>query len=141
MFDNDWADAGKGWLEFLVYLGITLMFTVVNLVACRKDKILPWFNNVVGVWFAGLFVVFSLILLIRVGTKPELSFQPASFALAGWINQTGWSNGVVWFTGLVQAAYGLTAFDSVRVLMGGRYTSYCALKHLLILLFVGHSYG
>lgn len=113
MFNNDWAGASEGWVQFLVYLGITVLLTTINLVACRKDKFLPIFNNFVGVWFAGLFFVFSLALLISVGTKHSLSFQPASFAFGAWINQTGWSDGVVWFTGLVQAAYGLTAFDSV----------------------------
>jgi choline transport protein len=113
MFDNDWAGASEGWVEFLVYLGITLLVTAINLVSCRKDKALPYFNNFVGVWFCLLFLVFSLALLIAVGTKPALSFQPASFVFARWINQTGWSNGVTWFIGLVQSAYGLTAFDSV----------------------------
>src|SRR5271155_4935127 len=47
MFDNNWSGASTGWIQFLVYVGITLLFTVVNLVACRKDKILPWFNNFV----------------------------------------------------------------------------------------------
>jgi hypothetical protein len=32
------------------------------------------------VWFFGLFIVLSLVLLISVGTKSHLSFQPASFA-------------------------------------------------------------
>jgi choline transport protein len=113
MFDNEWEGASLGWVQFLVYVGITLLFTVVNLIACRKEKILPYFNNFVGVWFGGLFVVFSLALLISVGTTSDLSFQPASFVFGAWINQTGWSDGVTWFTGLVQAAYGLTAFDSV----------------------------
>ena len=113
IFENDWAGAGEGWVQFLVYLGITLVFTGVNAVACRKDPILPWFNNIVGIQFGTLFVVFSLALLISVGTKEGLRYQPASFAFGAWINQTGWPDGVVWFTGLIQAAYGLTAFDSV----------------------------
>ena len=113
IFDPDWAGAGQGWTQFVTYVGITLLFTVVNVVACRKDPILPWFNNFVGIQFGTLLVVFSLALLIAVGTKPELHFQPASFAFGGWINQTGWPDAVVWFTGLIQAAYGLTAFDSV----------------------------
>lgn len=113
MFDNDWAGADEGWVEFLVYVGITLLFTVINLIVCRKEKVLPYFNDFVGVWFCVLFVVFSLALLIAVGTKPDLSFQPASFVFGRWINETGWSDGVTWFIGLVQSAYGLTAFDSV----------------------------
>jgi amino acid transporter len=113
IFDPNWAGAGQGWTQFVTYLGITLLFTVVNAVACRKDPILPWFNNIVGIQFGTLLVVFSLALLIAVGTKADLHFQPASFAFGAWINQTGWPNPVVWFTGLIQAAYGLTAFDSV----------------------------
>ncbi|KAJ5819570.1 hypothetical protein N7474_005161 [Penicillium riverlandense] len=113
MFEPEWDGVNKGWLNFVVYIGVTLLLTVINVVGCRKDKVLPWINNFVGIWFSGLFVVLSLALLISVGVKPDLSFQPASFVFGNWINNTGWSNGVVWFTGLVQAAYGLTAFDSV----------------------------
>lgn len=113
MFVPDWAGANKGWLQFVIYLGYVFILTLINVVSCRREKVLPWINNFVGIWFTALFVVLSLVLLISVGTKEHLSFQPASFALGGWINATGWSDGVVWFTGLVQAAYGLTAFDSV----------------------------
>ncbi|THV72233.1 amino acid permease family protein [Aureobasidium pullulans] len=113
MYDPEWAGAGTGWVEFLVYFGIASLFTGFNLVACRNDKILPWFNNIVGIQFGALFIIFSLVLLICVGTKQGLEFQPPLFAFGAWINETGWPSGVVWFTGLVQAAYGLTAFDSV----------------------------
>ncbi|KGO69465.1 Amino acid/polyamine transporter I [Penicillium italicum] len=113
MFNPEWDGANKGWLNFVVYIGVVFVLTLINVVSCRKEKILPWFNNFVGVWFFGLFIVLSLALLISVGTKSHLSFQPASFAFGAWKNETGWSDGVVWFTGLVQAAYGLTAFDSV----------------------------
>jgi choline transport protein len=78
---------------------------------------LPWFNNIVGIQFTALFFILSLALLISVGTKQGLEFQPPSFAFGAWINETGWPSGVVWFTGLVQAAYGLTAFDSVCTLI------------------------
>ncbi|KAF2160658.1 hypothetical protein M409DRAFT_28800 [Zasmidium cellare ATCC 36951] len=115
MFEPEWAGADEGWVQFLVYLGITMLFTVANLVACRRDKILPWFNGFVGVWFVGLFFVFILALVICVGTKRGLTYQPASFVFGEWIRgpDVSWPDGVVWFTGLVQAAYGLTAFDSV----------------------------
>ncbi|CAM1508820.1 Fc.00g025590.m01.CDS01 [Cosmosporella sp. VM-42] len=113
MFDNDWAGASKGWVQFLVYIGITVFFTGFNLIACRSDKTLPYFNNFIGIGFISLFVVISMALLISTGTKPDLNFQPASFVFGAWINQTGWSDGVTWFIGLVQAAYGLTAFDAV----------------------------
>ncbi|KAJ5354830.1 Amino acid/polyamine transporter I [Penicillium brevicompactum] len=113
MFNPEWEGAGKGWLNFVVYVGVVFVLTLINVVSCRKEKILPWLNNFVGVWFFGLFIVLSLVLLISVGVKSDLSFQPASFAFGAWKNETGWGDGVVWFTGLVQAAYGLTAFDSV----------------------------
>jgi choline transport protein len=113
MFAPDWTGASEGWLEFVVYIGSVFALTLINVVGCRKEKFLPWLNNFVGVFFFGLFFVFCLALLISVGTKEGLQFQPASFAFGKWINQTGWPDGVVWFIGLVQAAYGLTAFDAV----------------------------
>ncbi|KAK9420517.1 putative Choline transport protein [Seiridium unicorne] len=112
LFDPDWEGGGTGWLEFLVFIGITALMSIINMVCCRRDSILPTFNNVVGVTFIGLFFVISLALLISVGTKDNLEFQPADFIFGAWLNQTGWSDGVTWFMGLLQAAYGLTAFDS-----------------------------
>ncbi|KAF6815514.1 hypothetical protein CPLU01_14097 [Colletotrichum plurivorum] len=112
LFDETWSAATTGWFQFLVYLGTTLILTVLNIVSCRRDKILPMFNNVVGITFVGLFFVIILALLISVGVRSGLRFQPASFVFGAWINRTGWSDGVAWFMGLVQAAYGLTAFDA-----------------------------
>lgn len=113
MLDESWTEGSKKWLKFVIYISITIVMTVSNIVACRRDWILRWFNNVVGAWFGAEFIVFALAMLISVGAKPALSFQPASFVFTQWINNTGWSDGVVWFIGLVQSAYGLTAFDSV----------------------------
>lgn len=109
----NWSGMDLGWLEFVIYFGVTLFMAGSNVVACRRDWILRWLNNFFGAWFGVLFVVFSLALLISSGIKPSLSFQPASFVFGRWINNTGWSNGVTWFLGLVQSAYGLTAFDAV----------------------------
>ena len=113
MFDTDWTAASKGWVHFLLYLGITWALTLVNLTAGRKDWILPTFNKVIGVWFVGLFVAFSLAMPISVRTNSDLAFQPASFVFWGWLNRTGWSDGVAFFMGLVQAAYSLTGYDCV----------------------------
>ncbi|CAK7200546.1 hypothetical protein SEUCBS139899_003243 [Sporothrix eucalyptigena] len=112
IFDNDWEGASTGWVQFLVYLAVTVFLTFLNLIFCRREKVLPMFNNFVGVCFVGLFFVFILALLITVGVRHNLAFQSGKFVFGTWINQTGWSNGVTWFIGLVQAAYGLTAFDS-----------------------------
>ncbi|KAJ6164265.1 hypothetical protein N7470_002937 [Penicillium chermesinum] len=113
MFNVEWTGASMGWLEFVVYIGLVFLLTLINVMGCRKEKFLPWLNNFVGVWFFGLFFVFCLALLISVGVRSELAFQPGSFVFGRWINRTGWPDGVVWFIGLVQAAYGLTAFDAV----------------------------
>lgn len=113
IFDPDWPYAGKGWLHFVIYVGMTLFITLINVVSCRKEQVLPWINNFVGTWYGLQFVVLSLALLISVGVKSDLSFQSAAFVFGNWYNQSGWPDGVVWFIGLVQAAYGLTAFDAV----------------------------
>ena len=113
MLDENWTGGSRKWLQFVIYLSITIIMTASNVVACRRDWILRWFNNVVGAWFSAEFIVFALAMLILVSVKADLSFQPASFVFGQWINNTGWSNGVVCFIGLVQSAYGLTAFDSV----------------------------
>ncbi|KJZ75285.1 hypothetical protein HIM_05211 [Hirsutella minnesotensis 3608] len=116
MFLDDAAAAASpwpGWVRFLVYLAITLLFTLFNLAACRRQSVLPAFNNFVGVFFVALFVVFVVALPAAVARNPRLAFQRASFVFGQWLNRTGWPDAVVWFLGLVQGAYGLTAFDSV----------------------------
>lgn len=112
MYDPDWAPASYSWVKFLLYLGVILLLTVVIAVSCRKDRILPGINSVIGAMFITLFLVFCLALLISVGTKPGLAYQSAGWVFGNWSNQSGWSGGVVWFIGLVQSAYGLTAFDA-----------------------------
>ena len=111
-FNPNWAPASWNWVRFLLYLAITAFLSLINHVACRKDRVLPWINNFVGATFILLFFVFALGLLIAVGAKSDLSFQSGSFVFGTWINSSGWPSGVTWFTGLVQSAYGLTAFDA-----------------------------
>lgn len=74
LYDPDWPVANYGWVKFLIYLAVILFLTVVNAVACRKDRILPGINSVVGVMFIMLFLVFCLALLISVGIKPDLNY-------------------------------------------------------------------
>ncbi|KFY97451.1 hypothetical protein V500_02061 [Pseudogymnoascus sp. VKM F-4518 (FW-2643)] len=113
IFDSDWNVANEGSLQFAIYVTITVIFTIINGIACRRDAVLPWFNNIVAIQFGTLFIVISLVMLISVGTHMDLHFESGDFVFGTWINQTGWSDGITWFTGLIQAAYGLTAFDSV----------------------------
>jgi len=108
----DWAPANYGWVNFLVYLAVTLLLTIINATSCRRDNILPRINSFVGITFIGLFFIFMLALLISVGVRSDLDFASASFVFGRWINQSGWPSGVTWFTGLLQSAYGLTAFDA-----------------------------
>lgn len=112
LYSEDWAGAGYGWVQFLVYVGLTGFLTVVNIAACRKARVLPWINNVVGIMFTLLFLAFALAFLLSVAIKHARNYQSAGFVFGTWINSTGWSDGVVWFMGLVQSAYGLTAFDA-----------------------------
>ncbi|KAF4122236.1 Amino acid transporter [Geosmithia morbida] len=112
LYTPDWAYAGTGWISFLLYVAITIFLTVLNIAFGRRDYILPWFNNFVGITFIALFFVFTLAPVICVGIKEKLQYQSAGFVFGEWINQTGWSDGVTFLVGLVQAAYGLTAFDA-----------------------------
>lgn len=112
VFDQDWPGAGYGWLQFVVYVALTAFLTTVNIVSTRKDRVLPWINNIVGIQFLLLFVALALALIISVAVKSELHFRSADFVFTTWFNETNWPNGVIWFMGLVQSAYGLTAFDA-----------------------------
>lgn len=114
MFVEDWPYADKGWVKFLLYVAITVFSSAVLAGAGRRDFILPMMNNFVGISFIAIFFLISLSLLISVGVRKDLHFQSASFVFGHWLNNTGgWNDGVTWFLGLVQSAYGLTAFDSV----------------------------
>lgn len=113
MYDPDWKGASKGWVQFLVYVGVTVAFTAFNHVACRNDRVLPAFNNFVAVGFVGLFIALGMGLPIAVGTRSDEHFQNAKFVFGEWINRSGWNGFVTFFLGLAQSAYSLTAFDSV----------------------------
>ncbi|KAF7519309.1 hypothetical protein G7054_g13134 [Neopestalotiopsis clavispora] len=101
------------WLQFVAYLGITILLTLINAVGCRKHRMMARLLDFNGIWYLLLLVSFSLGMIVCIAVDQDRSFQPVSFVFATWINNTGWSDGVVWFCGLVQAAYGLTAFDCV----------------------------
>uniref|UniRef100_A0A8H7TMS9 Amino acid permease/ SLC12A domain-containing protein n=1 Tax=Bionectria ochroleuca TaxID=29856 RepID=A0A8H7TMS9_BIOOC len=47
LYTPDWPEASVGWINFLLYLGLTILVTLVNVVACRRDAVLPFINNFV----------------------------------------------------------------------------------------------
>ncbi|KAH6718648.1 putative amino acid permease family protein [Leptodontidium sp. MPI-SDFR-AT-0119] len=99
------------WHYFIIFEATIWITALINMGAARHDKILPWFNNIL--LFANLATFLCLLVGLLVSTGKNGSFQPASFVFGGWNNFTGWPNGLVFFLGFIQAAYGLTAFDSV----------------------------
>lgn len=113
VWDPVWGGASEGWTQFLLFIGITACLTLFNCLACRHDSFLPRFNTLICIWFIALFIVICLVLLISVGTHSDLEFQSPGFVFGTWINETGWNDATTWFIGLLEAAYGLTAFDSV----------------------------
>ena len=113
MFTPDWDGVNKPWVSFVLYLGLALVATLFNIAACRDSRVLPWFNNGILYQNLALFAAFSITLLVCAGTKADHHFQSGKFVFGGFINQSGWPDGFSWFIGLIQAAYGLTAFDSV----------------------------
>lgn len=113
MFDVDWAGVDEPWVHFLLYVALTFVATLFNVLACRRAKILPYFNSAILYQNVLLLAAFSVTLLVCTGVKSENHFQSGRFVFGSWYNNTGWSDGVAWFIGLIQAAYGLTAFDSV----------------------------
>lgn len=113
MFDPEWDGINKGWLKFVIYIGVTILFTAFNHIACRNDRMLPWFNNFVAIGFVALFIALAMGLPIAIGTHDGKHFQGPKFVFGEWINDSGWPGGITFFLGLAQAAYALTAFDSV----------------------------
>lgn len=103
MFENQWNGVNEAWVSFVLFIGITFVATLFNVVACRKNQILPMFNNGIFYQNVALLLAFSITLLVCAGAKSDKQYQSARFVFGGWINQTGWSDGVTWFIGLIQA--------------------------------------
>ncbi|BFZ53221.1 hypothetical protein PYCC9005_000244 [Savitreella phatthalungensis] len=113
LFDEDWSGASKGWISFLVYLGLTAAGTLFNIVICKRDSHLPLFNKLITAQNLVLLFVFSLGLLVATGVRQDTHFRSGRFVFGNWSNTGGWPDGVAFLLGLVQAGFGLTAFDSV----------------------------
>lgn len=112
LFKPDWGGVTKGWVSFLVHIGIAIVGTVFNCVICRKDSLLPIFNKLLTAQGLILLFAFSIALLVTTGVRADTSYQSAKFVFSNWDNANGWPDGVAFFLGLVQASYSLTAFDA-----------------------------
>jgi hypothetical protein len=72
MWDRS-SDFSKGWVLLVLYVGITFLFTLLNVVSCNvslswgasppdpQEQVqgpvslhFPWFNNIVGIQFGAL---------------------------------------------------------------------------------------
>lgn len=90
MFDEDWNGVNEAWVSFVLFIGITFVATLSNVLACRKNQLLPQFNNAIFYQNVLLLLAFSVTLLVCTGVKTDKHFQSGRFVFGGWINQTGW---------------------------------------------------
>ncbi|KDQ09184.1 hypothetical protein BOTBODRAFT_58830 [Botryobasidium botryosum FD-172 SS1] len=93
------------WHIFLLYVAYTLGALFLNVFAVR---LLPKIDQAALIWSLGGLIVISITLLATASP----TFQSGSFVFRGFINTTGWPDGVAWILGLLQPAFGLTAFDA-----------------------------
>ncbi|GAA99595.1 uncharacterized protein L969DRAFT_16897 [Mixia osmundae IAM 14324] len=96
----------KRWHIFLVYVVFIAGAGLINIFGI---VILPLLNKTALIWsVSGMFVIMIVVLSTAAG-----NFQSGSFVFTNFYNATGWPDGFAWQLGLLQAAFGLTAFDSV----------------------------
>ena len=91
------------WQGTLIYWGILLLTTVVNVLGIRK------FPHIETVAFIFLICLFFCFLVPLVYLTPQSTPQ---FVFTDYENSSGWDNdGVVWFLGLLNAAYAFVGID------------------------------
>lgn len=95
----------KPYQTFLIYLGYALIALFMNIFTPR---VLPHFDQAAIIWSL---VGATVILIVCLATASP-NFEPASFVFGNFINTTGWSDGVAWILGLLQASFGLIAYDA-----------------------------
>lgn len=98
------------WHQFLIYIGITLIFVSIN---AFLQKILPQLNGFAICWSLAGFLVVSITILAC--TAPD--YATGEYVFTTFINTTGWPNGLAWMLGLLQGSFSLTAFDAVAHLI------------------------
>ncbi|KJZ71615.1 hypothetical protein HIM_09009 [Hirsutella minnesotensis 3608] len=95
----------KPWHQFLIYIGFTVLALFVNAFFTR---LLPYFTKAAFYWSIGGFVVVTVTVI----SCASPNYQSGTFVYGNFINQVGWPDGVAWLLGLLQGAFGLTAFDA-----------------------------
>lgn len=97
--------AAETWQEFLLYLGYTLIMTLVN---AFGNSFLPHINKTAITWSITGFVVISITVLACASPN----YNSGDFVFRNFINETGWPDGIAWLLGLLQGALSLTGFDA-----------------------------
>lgn len=90
---------------FLVYLGYAIAAAILNIVTPR---ILPLLDRAALVWS----LLGATVILIVCLSTASPNFESGRFVFTTFINETGWSDGVAWILGLLQASFGLIAYDA-----------------------------
>lgn len=91
------------WQTTMIYWGIILVTTAVNILGIRK---FPHIETIAFVFFVSMFFV---VIVPLVYLTPQ---STSEFVFTDFENSTGWSsNGLVWFLGLLNAAYTFVGID------------------------------
>ncbi|KAF8308093.1 amino acid transporter [Clavulina sp. PMI_390] len=100
------------WHIFLVYIAFVIGAALLNIFFVR---LLPFIDRAALFWSLAGAIIISITVLACQGSGGE--FQDAEFVFGRFINEVGWSDGVSWLIGLLQSAFGLTAYDAVAHLV------------------------
>lgn len=94
------------WHQFLIYIGITLIFFTIN---ALLQRVLPQLNGFAICWS----LIGFLVVCITVLACAAPDYATGQYVFATFINTTAWPDGVAWLLGLLQGSFSLTAFDAV----------------------------
>ncbi|KAK4496072.1 hypothetical protein PRZ48_012051 [Zasmidium cellare] len=94
------------WHQFLIYIGITLIFFLNN---ALLQRVLAQLNGFAICWS----LVGFLVVCITVLACAAPDYATGEYVFATFINTTGWPDGLAWLLGLLQGSFSLTAFDAV----------------------------
>ena len=92
------------WHQFLIYIGFNLIAFLIN---AYLTRLLPLVTQGALYWSIAGWVVVAITIL----SCSSPNYQTADVVYGQFINETGWPDGLAWLLGLLQGAFGLTAFD------------------------------